>query len=332
MWTDKELAIDWVGGQQLKLVEPNFPAVSLALPPGLSLRERPIEAENIKFSTDANIMSDNFSPIIPDIPGYVVELRDDSNLLGQIVSVGHGLQLRGVGSVRTVISTFLLVTPEHQHKKLAAHLIRGAINEGRRQGAQMGYHWIRKRRTASAIVTLSWYRPLNIAVARRSDYGLDPKVDYSYPKVEAGYEILPTTVSDFENFESDCHIRLNPTDMDFLILTRAVTFITIRYHNNIVGIVGYRPFPIIKPFLGLNINSVLVAYYDSLSQHAVTIMTLVFKLFKSKGYTAAHGVFMSSLSSAASPLAMALSDKVSVDFYNLAQPGLKISKVALLYI
>lgn len=311
-----------------------------------------VEVEEVSFRFArfyaTNMAKDSYNPVERDlnimgaycvlakcIPVEVgVDTKEDSikkeELLGGIVCIPHTLYIETLGSVKSVLSTYLLVHGEHRHEGLAKSIIMATVKEGYARGIQLGYHWLKESKSKAAIRSLSWYRPLLPAKAAKQDYQLIKDADYTLPTIEPEYTINYTKIEDFETFASTASIRLQPTTEEFLSLSNILIFYTVKHNDIIVAILSYRPFTIIKP--KITCYSVQLCYFDCLKGHAIAALTLLFQILQQKGFVAIHGVFMSQLSYTVGILKISLTPALNIDFYNLAHPGILNSGCALLYI
>lgn len=294
--------------------------------------------EHVNFSNSADSKSNGYNPLSLEVRKmlpFVVTIREksDDKILGQIVSIPHSIFINKIGVVNTVISTWLLVELKNRLKRLASALILKTINTGYEKQINMGYHWISNSKTASAIKTFAWYRPLNLSSAKKFKYEIKKSTDYSIPKDENPDNLLvKSSHSDFMNINSCSQIRFMPSKKNFKAISKVIKFLSVKIGESVVGIIGYRDFNIFRPKTNKTIKAVQISYFDCKSDCTTMVLSKAFKLFINLGYIAVHGVFMSSMGNSVIDLKISMVKPMYLDFYNFAHPKFKISQIAVLYV
>jgi hypothetical protein len=332
--------------EEISFSSPIIPFTEIPLPlKNITVTSEIITEEHQNFCSKHS--GDSYNPIelkLNAVGSYCVTIRAPSTILGQIICIPHTIWVEGIGAVKTALSTYLVVHTKFRGMKLAQSVIMAAMKEAYIKQINMGHHWIKDQREELSIKSAAWYRPLLIKKARALDYEIIKKTDYTLLGDEK-CRAQGSFASDFSYIESNSNIRLVPNSEELEKLTEVITFLTILYHKEppclsdcgycvncvgkIIGIVGYRPFTIVKP--GLTFEACQLCYFDSLPSLAATVLTETFIYLKHLRFVAVHGVFMSGIDKVADKMCLSITNDMFLDFYNLKHNISKCNKVSMLY-
>lgn len=310
--------------------------------PNITVTSESITEEHVQFHQD-NTYSTSYNPIestINAIGTYCVAIRLNYNIVAQILCIPHSIWIRDIGMKKAILNTFMLIHKDHKDTKLVQAIIMGTIKESLNKGINIGYYWISDDSKESSIKSAAWYRPLLLKKARALDYELIKKANYKLIKNKP-YFIEPSTDLDFKHIESNSVIRLCP---NLEILGKVITFKTIRHKENknncecgfcigcvgnIVGIVGYRPFNIVRTQISFEVSQ--LCYFDCLPGFAALVLTELFIHLKENNVIAIHGVFMSGIEKVEEEMCLSTTNNMYLDFYNLNHALSKSNQIATLY-
>jgi hypothetical protein len=289
-----------------------------------------ISEEHLDFYSK-HAKTDSYNPLENKLnltQAYCVVIRKEG-ILAIMVSIPHTIFINPLGLMKTVISTYLLVHTDYRTSKVGQAIVMAAIKEGYVRKINMGYHWItNSTKSPSSIDTKNWYRPLVVKKAKISEYGFIKGADYSLSPLK-GYSIKKSVVENFVKISSNKVIKLAPTEEELELLSNVITFLTVYKDNIPVGIVGYRPFPIIKPHL--KIHPVQLCYFDSTTDLEVDVLSTLFNKLKDDGIIAIHGVVMSGIDKTISKLFLSICGDITLDFYGLNHTAKDCTRISMLY-
>ncbi len=335
MWSDDKMFADNNGVDKIQIFSDKFGFPTIPLPENCSITISNIGIKNVDFSNSNYDNDDGYNPVDENLKmtgAYVVELNHDLVLKGQIISIPNTLFLRGYGIQTSILSTHLLVSPDNRNRRFAESLILSTVKEAFDRKYLIGYHWIKQSKTKSSIESYCWYRPLHIGECLKAEYELKKGVSYNLPLDNKDIITSITVSSDFKNLKSATQIRLHLSDEELDKISKVITFITFKRNNEIVGIVGYRKFDIIKRNLKLTVKAALISYFDCSKNWSIDILTKMMRILTKEKFSSVHGVLMSNLADAYEELKLTLTDQMYLDFCNVGQPGFKMRDIAVLYI
>jgi GNAT superfamily N-acetyltransferase len=339
MWKSDRMAVGRKESDEVGILstKAKFSLDDIKLEEGKVIRIDEVNTRNDVFCHFACSEMDEYNPVdvdIKDTGAYAVTIEEEktNSIIGQLISIPHTVFLSAYGKLDTVISTWLLVDPEHRSRKIAEALILGAIREGYDRNIKMGYHWVKDSKTDSGIKTLAWFRPLNLGLAKKCDYEIAKSEDYSIPRTSTKCRVYKTKHEDFGKIKSRTEMRFFPSEEALDSYKDIITFITVKTDGVVVGIVGYRKFPVVKTKLHRTNNAVQISYFDASVDHASDVMSKALQVLKDEKFVAAHGVFMSSMGKVVKSHVLSIVAPLYLDFYNFAHPEYKISDVAVLYV
>jgi len=335
MWNDDRMFTDTKGTDKIQVFSDKFGFPSIPIPDECSIEIKDIIKNNVDFSTAASSDEEAYNPIDIKLSlsgAYTVELVKKSKICGQIISIPNSIFLKGHGKETSILSTHLLIDSKYRNKRFAEALILTTVKESFDRKILIGYHWIKQSKTKSAIKSYCWFRPLDLGKCLKADYELLKMTSYVLPIEENGISVSKSIALDFEKIKSSTEIRLLLSEEELVKISNVITFLTVKLNDQIIGIVGYRKFIIIKPKLNITVTAAQICYFDSSSHRGITVLTRIMHILKNDGYVAVHGVFMSSIGETINELKLSITAEIYIDFCNVAQPEFKINDIALLYI
>lgn len=253
----------------------------------------------------------------------IVKLKDEKEtLLGFIFSIPCSLFLKkkdGDEIIDTGMTTHLSVSNQYRNKELAKYLIAGVIDYGFHHSIYTGYHFIENPKSASNILVMNYYRPLNIESAIEYGYQIpsmkDKDVFYSlekYPSEKqlrklieeysvaeySEYEMRPSTFSDLSFLQSrERKISMVFSPTRFEELKHSLTFYTFWKGSRIVGLVIYKTMILHIGKIQKSCPIAQIGLLEMNEKYCVPILSNLFCHLNEKRYAIVSGVQFGELTS-----------------------------------
>lgn len=272
-------------------------------------------------------------------------ISDKQEVVGFALSIPNTLSVNQQ-DIPSSLTTYLTVSLEHRKSGLAGHLIRNLIDYGYCKSILTGYHFIAKPRNSTHIKCFSFYRPLNLTLAKENGYEIPESYDYDiFPSSD--YTIRPSIYEDFENLNNKTKrkVCVNFTSKEFENLCKNVYCYTIfsrvsgstETTGKIVGIFMYQHVMMHVKKLSKLCPIARLVYCEMLHKHRSHILPkIIHHLTQQKKYAVMAGVCLGELSDVklCKRNALILSGETYLDFYNiwLEPQNCKAENINVLYI